>query len=90
MFSPKGFLVRAVVIALAFLIVHALGFREHTTLISGTADFHSFASRLRIVLGCMYIILYLMAVMVAPVLAVASGIFTGLLRRGAASPDDST
>ena len=85
-FSPVGYLWRAALLILALLVVTALGFREHVSLISGTAAFNTFGVRLRIVLGCTYIVLYLAAVVLGPILVIAAGILWTLGVRVQASP----
>jgi phosphotransferase system glucose/maltose/N-acetylglucosamine-specific IIC component len=70
--SPRGFLVRALLIALAFGVVHALGWREETRFLSGTP------ASLR--LGVFYLFFYFAFVLVAPTLVLGAGIFAVLER----------
>jgi len=74
-FSPRGFLLRALVIAGAFLAVHLAGLRDYTSVLNGTigpaADWRTSSF-----LGIAYLVIYLAFVIVAPVLVLAAGILT--------------
>lgn len=71
-FSPRGFLVRALLIAVAFAVVHVLGWREETRFLSGTPASAS--------LGAIYAFIYFGFVLIAPTLVLAAGIFAVLER----------
>ena len=66
----RAFLLRAAVILIVFALLHLLGFRKYTCLISGTASFGLFQA----LCGAAYIVLYGLAVVGVPVLLVASGL----------------
>ena len=78
LFSPKGFLIRALLICLAFLVCHLAGLREFTTFLSGTTATSTFAWS--VVLGVTYIFLYLAFTLGVPILIFASG-FLALYNR---------
>ena len=70
--SPRGLLVRALLIALAFEVVHALGWRDETRFLSGTPG----SARL----GILYVFLYFAFVLIAPALVLAGGVLAILER----------
>ena len=78
LFTPKGFLIRALLICLAFLVCHCAGLREYTTFLSGTTATTTFAWS--VVLGVTYIFLYLAFVIGVPILMLASA-FLALYNR---------
>ena len=73
--SPRGFLRRAVELLVIFLVCHAAGLREYTSIISVTSPSGGKADTLCAVLGCVYGVVYFLCVLVAPILVLASGIF---------------
>ncbi len=92
LFSPKGFLLRAAVLLGLFLALHAFGLRASTSIICGTTPpgGAGFANRF----GAMaYVVLWLAAVVVVPVLAIGAAVFAAILaidrrrtaKRGAAA-----
>jgi len=78
-FSPRGLVVRALILGAAFGIAHLAGLRGHATFLSGAtaAGIHPILSA---VLGCAYLALYVGAVLVAPVFLIAGGILVVVLR----------
>lgn len=80
LFSPKGFLVRAALIGIVYLVCHAAGLREHTAFLSGT-DATAGAWRAgSAILGAIYLLSYFAFVLAAPVLVLAAGLLRFLLR----------
>ena len=77
-FTPKGFLIRALLICFAFLVCHLAGLREFTTFLSGTTATSAFAWS--VVLGVTYIFLYLASTVGVPILILASA-FLALYNR---------
>jgi len=73
--SPGGFLVRAAVLAILYLAVHALGFRQYTSILCGTIPPGGAA-----ILGVVYIVLYFAFVLIVPTLVLGSGILWALQR----------
>src|SRR4051794_2746770 len=72
--SPQHFLSVAVTLGVFFMLVHLVGFREHTALLSGTAASADVGMRLSAFYGIVYILLYLGCVVVAPILVLAAGL----------------
>ncbi|MCX7010429.1 MAG: hypothetical protein NTY53_24840 [Kiritimatiellaeota bacterium] len=78
--TPAGLAARAAVLLLGFAIIHALGWREHTTFLSGTTTTAAISRETAAVLGVIYICAYLGAVVVAPILLLASALLAALRR----------
>ena len=78
LFSPKGLLVRAGLIALFFLLCHAAGLREYTSIVSGTSPTGDVGDIFSVALAGLYLVAYVAAVLVAPIMLLASAIFTAL------------
>ena len=79
LFSPKGYLLWASAFALLFLVVHLLGFREATSVLSLTVPEGMTIDRASLYAG-FYLILYLLFTLVCPVLVLAAGIQAIILR----------
>jgi len=71
-FSPGGFVLRALAICVAYLIVHLAGLREYTSILNGTVGPGSASRELSTVLGVTYIATYLAFVILVPVLILAA------------------
>lgn len=71
-FSPLGLAVRALVVALVFVLCHSLGWREHTTFISGSEVAVDSDRGLSILGGVTYMAAYFGAVLVSPILLLAA------------------
>lgn len=78
MFSPKGFLTRAAILTFLFAIVHLVGLREFTSVLSGTSATGGSAKTLSATAGSVYIVLYFAFVLIVPILVLSSGIFAVL------------
>jgi hypothetical protein len=72
--TPRGWIVRAAVIVLAWLLMHLLGWRDDTRIISGTSLPNDFAGVLGAFRGVAYLLAYFAAVVVAPTLVIGAGI----------------
>lgn len=77
LFSPAGLLVRAALIALAHAVCELSGLREYTTFLSGTKQT---GWNTTVLLGLTYLLCYHAFVVVAPILAIASGLLAGIER----------
>jgi hypothetical protein len=75
-FSPRGFLVRALVISAAFLAVHLSGLRDYTSVLNGTVGSTSASWKTSAYFGLGYLVIYLAFVLLVPVLILAAGILT--------------
>ena len=78
LFSPRGLLVRAVLIVLVFVLCHAAGLREKTSILCGTSPTGDVDDMLSITLAALYMLAYFGALVVAPILILASGVFMAL------------
>ena len=78
--TPAGLAARAVVLLLGFATIHALGWREHATILSGTPTTEAIGRTTAAALGVIYICAYLSAVVVAPILLLASALLATLRR----------
>ena len=78
--SPRGLLLRAAALTVLFLIVHAAGLREYTSVLSGTSPTGIRMDVWGGVLGVAYVALYFGFVLLVPVLALAAGVFLFLQR----------
>ena len=77
-FTPWGFVTIAAVLAIGYLVVHLLGWREYAGFLSGTLP--SGGSEFRVVLGLLYVVAYFGFVLAMPILLIAAGVFALLLR----------
>lgn len=77
--SPLGFLRAALWIAVLFGAAHALGLREHTRFLSGSAP-PGEEGAASVALGLTYAFLYFAFVLAAPILIAASGVLLALER----------
>jgi hypothetical protein len=74
LFSPAGFVQRALMISAIYLLVHLAGLREYTSVLNGTVGPDSAGWASSAFFGVAYIIIYLVFVILAPVLVLAAGI----------------
>ena len=91
-FTPRGLLLRALLLGLVFLILHVAGLRRYTGVISGTAMMIAGSTRTALIAGACYILSYFAFVLLAPILGIAAGILFSLRllagRRAEAAPGD--
>jgi membrane protein implicated in regulation of membrane protease activity len=80
-FSPRGFLLRALLIAAVFLAVHLAGLRDYTSVLNGTVGPGSAGWKLSAFLGLAYLAIYMAFVILAPVLILAAAILALCQRR---------
>jgi hypothetical protein len=80
LFSPRGFLICAATLALAFAVCHVAGLREYTSILCGQAPTGSYADWWAIHLGMAYVVFYFAFVLVVPILVLAAGILAFLQR----------
>ncbi len=71
-FSPRGFFDRAVMLLLLFAVCHLAGLREYTCIISGTSPTGDPADTAASMLGIAYFATYSLALLVAPIFAIAA------------------
>ena len=70
--TPAGLAGRALLIVTLFIVCHLLGWREHTTFLSGTSADAGTGMGASAVLGLIYIAAYFGLVLLAPILLLAS------------------
>jgi len=72
MLSARGMLVRAALVVATFVVCHALGFRAYTSVLSGTAAVAGMHHTVLGAVGLFYVLLYIGAVVLAPILVIAA------------------
>jgi hypothetical protein len=72
--SPKDFVRHAILIVLAFAVVHVAGLREYTSFLNGTVGSVDMDPQTAALLGLIYLLLYMAAVLLAPILIIAAAI----------------
>jgi hypothetical protein len=80
-FSPRGFLLRALLIGAAFLAVQLAGLRDYTSVLNGTVGPSAASWKLSAFYGLTYLVTYMAFVILAPVLVLAAGILALWQRR---------
>ncbi len=73
-FSAKDFLIRVLLITIAFLVVHLAGLREFTSFLNGTTGSTELGWGISVLLGVIYIFFYLAFVLFVPTLLLAATI----------------
>ena len=79
-FNPANWLAWAAVMVAAWGLCHALGWRADTAVLSGTVDPSHGSATWVMFRGMIYAVTYFAAVVVGPVLVLASGVFVVLVR----------
>jgi len=82
LFSPKGFVLRAMGVAVIYLVLHVLGWRASMSIVCGTSPTGDMADTFALSKGCAYGMFYFLFHMAVPVLFIAAGIFAVLLKFG--------
>ena len=82
LFSPLGFVMLAVGLALVFVACHLAGLRSYTCVLCGQSPSGNPADGPACSLGCLYVLAYFGAVVAAPILALAAVIHWGAIRLG--------
>ncbi len=72
--SPHGLLSFAAILSLAYMIMHLAGLRECTTIISGTSPTGNIRDQFPMIMGVIYILVYMVFTMIVPVLLIAAGL----------------
>ena len=72
LFSAKGLLLRAALVAVAYGVAHAAGWREYTSILCGTAPGGDPKAVSAVAFGVAYVILHFAFVIVVPVLLLAA------------------
>ena len=72
-FSPKDFVRHAILIVLVFALIHTIGLRDYTSVLNGTTGSVEMDPDNAALLGIVYILFYLAAILLAPILLTAAG-----------------
>lgn len=75
-FSAKDFLRHGVLILLAFAVIHLLGLREYTSVLNGTTGAVDMNPDNAALLGIIYVLFYLAAILLAPICFITAGLLT--------------
>jgi hypothetical protein len=79
--TPSGLIVRAALGVLAFIVLHAIGFRAYTTLLSGTSPTGEQVAYVDMLKMVAYVLSYLFSTVVAPILLIAAAALAVLQRK---------
>ena len=74
LFTPRGLLVRALVLAALYTALHLAGLRSQTSVLCATMQEEGGRQFWGAFAAAAYIVTYLLAVVVAPILALAAGL----------------
>ncbi len=85
MFTATGLLVRAAVLAAAYGVAHAAGWRAYTSILCGTAPGGNPKDLLAVACGVVYVALHFAWVLGVPVLVIA-GLLLGVAERWGGRP----
>jgi hypothetical protein len=80
-FSPTSFVVRALLLSLAFAASELLGFRDYTTFLSGTSANPNLSWRTGATLGFIHLLLYVAFILVVPIFLIAASLLAIWNRR---------
>jgi len=72
--TPRGLLIRALVLASLFAALHLAGLRSYTSILCATMPDAGAMQKVDAFLAASYIIAYLLAVVLSPVLAIAAAL----------------
>ncbi|NOS72167.1 MAG: hypothetical protein HOP33_19860 [Verrucomicrobia bacterium] len=75
--SPKDFIRHAVLILAVYAVAHLAGLREFTSILNGTTGSLVVNREVAALLGVTYLLLYMGAVVLAPMLLIAAGLLAG-------------
>jgi hypothetical protein len=79
--EPAGLCARSALIVAVFLILHALGLRQYTTLLSGTSPDGQPITFTPLLLGALYLFFWFGTVLISPSLMIAAGLLWLIRRR---------
>ena len=84
-FSPAGFLLRAILIAVLYCASELLGLREYTTFLSGTSGNVNLGWQMASLLGLIHLLLYVGFILLVPMLLIAACLLAAWGRRSGRS-----
>jgi len=73
-FSPRAFILRAVLITLLFCISKFLGLRDYTTFLSGTSANLDMSWQTASFLGLIHLLLYVALILLVPISLITAGL----------------
>jgi hypothetical protein len=79
--TPSGLIARAVLGVLVFTVLHAVGFRAYTTILSGTSPTGEQVAYVDMLKMVAYVLSYLFSTIIAPILLIAAALLTVLQRK---------
>jgi hypothetical protein len=79
--TPSGLIARAALGVLAFIVLHAIGFRAYTTILSGTSPTGEQVAYVDMLKMVAYVLSYLFSTILAPILLIAAVLLTVLQRK---------
>ena len=79
--TPSGLVVRAALGVLAFIVLHAVGFRAYTTILSGTSPTGEQVAYVDMLKMVAYVLSYLFSTILAPILLIAAAALAVLQRK---------
>ena len=79
--TPSGLIARAALGILVFIVLHVIGFRAYTTLLSGTSPTGEQVAYVDMLKMVAYVLSYLFTTMVAPILVIAAVVLTVLQKK---------
>ena len=91
-FSPKDFVRHAVLILIVFGLLHVAGLREYTSFLNGTTGSLNMNPQNAALLGLVYLLAYMAAILLVPILLIAAAIsatWQNLARRSQAPSNES-
>ena len=74
LFTPRGLLVRALMLSVLFAVLHLAGLRNQTSVLCATMQLDEGRQLAGALMAAAYIVSYLLAVVLAPVFAIAAGL----------------
>ena len=75
-FSAKDFVRHGALLLIVFAIVHLLGLREYTSVLNGTTGAAGMNPTNAALLGVLYVLSYLGAILLAPIFFITAGLLT--------------
>jgi len=72
--TPSGLIARAALGVLVFIVLHVIGFRVYTTILSGTSPTGEQVAYVDMLKMVAYVLSYLFSTMVAPILVIAAAV----------------
>ena len=79
--TPSGLVVRAALGVVAFIVLHAIGFRAYTTILSGTSPTGEQVAYVDMLKMVAYVLGYLFSTILAPILLIAAAFLVVLQRK---------